>query len=526
MLRSRSSRMRLTSTFAVVALFGLAACGSGGEASGGGSASKTLVVDNVFQLKTIDPARCFEATSCLLVKQVYETALNFDGADLGTVVPAVTDYAMSKDNKVLTLTLDGAHTFSSGKPVTVDDIVFSYQRLQGLKANPAFFLDGVTVKKVDDKSLTLTSAVANPALVSILPNPSLGIVEKAVVEHNGGTLDAADKSEAYLNKTSAGSGAYQLDEVNMTSRVTLARNANYSGHKPAFDRVVVQNVSASTQKVNVQAGSSQIALDIPSDEAAGLDGGTTQVAEGKSATTVFAWFNTNPKFGGATADPQFTAAVRHAINYDELVKITGAASNRIAGLVPAQFAGALPDDEAAGYDPAAAKVDLAKTGYRGEPVKFLLSSDSDVLAAAAQKIQADLKKVGINLQLSPMPGATMLDTFRGGKFPAGIANWYADFPDASDYLVFAPGQNIAKRAAWLDDGSSASATAIAPFVKAATSAATTGDRAAAYQELQRELNKTGPFIPLYQPGAQIVAAKDLSGVAYNSIFTIDLTAVK
>jgi len=64
----------------------------------------------------------------------------------------------------------------------------------------------VTVAKVDDKSLTLTSAVANPALLYILPNPSLAIVEKAVVEANGGTTDESDAAEKYLNKTSAGSG--------------------------------------------------------------------------------------------------------------------------------------------------------------------------------------------------------------------------------------------------------------------------------------------------------------------------------
>jgi len=87
-------------------------------------------VDTAFQLPTIDPARCFEATSCLLVKQVYETALNFDGADLSKVVPSVASSTVSADNTVVTLTLNGKHTFSSGKPVTVDDIVFSYQRLQ------------------------------------------------------------------------------------------------------------------------------------------------------------------------------------------------------------------------------------------------------------------------------------------------------------------------------------------------------------------------------------------------------------
>ena len=46
----------------------------------------------------------------------------------------------------MTLTLkDEDAKFSNGDPVTADDIVFSFERLQGIKGNPSFFLDGVKV---------------------------------------------------------------------------------------------------------------------------------------------------------------------------------------------------------------------------------------------------------------------------------------------------------------------------------------------------------------------------------------------
>ena len=79
--------------------------------------------------------------------------------------------------------------FSDGTPVTADDVVFSLQRLIGMKGNPSFLLDGVTVAKKDASTVVLTSAKPNAALPFILPNPALSIVNSKVVTANGGTTD-------------------------------------------------------------------------------------------------------------------------------------------------------------------------------------------------------------------------------------------------------------------------------------------------------------------------------------------------
>ena len=69
----------LTATAAAVALIvsGCSSAGGGGDRSSSGS--KTLVVDNTFDLKTSDPARAFELTGSIVDKALYETALTFTG---------------------------------------------------------------------------------------------------------------------------------------------------------------------------------------------------------------------------------------------------------------------------------------------------------------------------------------------------------------------------------------------------------------------------------------------------------------
>ncbi|NHN56004.1 ABC transporter substrate-binding protein [Calidifontibacter sp. DB0510] len=508
-------RLLTTIVAAGLAMPAFVACG--GSSSGGGGGS-TLVVDDQFDLKSVDPAREFEFTGNLITHQLYETALTFKGSDVKKPVPGICDYTMSFDNKVLTLKVTGKHTFSDGSPVTADDIVFSYQRVQGIAGNPSFLLDGVTVKKVDDKTVTLTSKDPNPQLPFILPNPSLGIVNSKVLQKNGGSTTAKDSAEQFLNKNSQGSGPYMIDTYDVQNKVVLKANPKYAGTKPAYDRIVIQNVQASSQKVNIQGGKTQMALSLGPDQVKGLDASKTQTIKGASTTTIYLWFNMTPAYGKAASNVKFVQAMRHAVDYNALLKLAGDGSVQPGGMVPVTFLGALKSDPNNSYDPAKARQLLAQSGYKGEPISILYSNDVGFgLDDQAQAIQAQVKKVGINLKLNPQPSATSLDAFRSGKSQAGLAYWGADFPDPADYLVFAPGQSLAKRAAW----TAAQAPTSTQLATAAGQASGDQARDAAYQKLQQQLNVEGPWIPLFQPVDLLVAATSVKGVALNPLWTVD-----
>ncbi len=508
----------------------LAGCSSSSATSGSSSSASatggTLVVDSTFDLKTADPARSYEFTGELLAHNVYEHATTFAPGDLTTPLPELTTFAFSADGKTLTLTLNGQHRFADGSPVTVDDIVFSYQRLQGITGSPSFLLDGVTVAKVNDTSLTLTTTTPNLALPAILANPSLGVVEKKLVEQNGGTTTPQDGAEKYLNTASAGSAAYQIDTLDVSSKIVLKRNPSYVGTAPRWDKIVIENVAPATQKLNVQSGNAQIALDISPDSAKNLDGGSTKVINGISGFTVYTFFGADAAHGKAASDPNFVAAVRHAIDYGKLLDIAGKGSVRPGGVVPVQFPGALKDDPADTYDVAKAKELLAKTAYAGEPISYLYPSDVTVqglqLQLIAQSIQADLKAVGINLELNPQPAATYYSTLRSNTVQSALAYWGPDFPDASNYLAFTPGQGVAKRANWSAD--SATGQQVTPLVQAAQ-AASADARNGAYQDLQRKLNEVGPIVPLLQPAQSVVTTTTVSGVEPSPLWLLDLASI-
>src|ERR1022692_4109737 len=132
----------------VGAVAALTLTGCSGGSSSQGSAGKTLVVNDQFTLDTLDPARAFEFTDVMIAHQIYDTALTYNGSNISQLVPDLTTYTISSDNKVVTLKLDGAHKFPDGTSVSADDIVFSYQRMEGIQGNPSFLLDDPAGKPV------------------------------------------------------------------------------------------------------------------------------------------------------------------------------------------------------------------------------------------------------------------------------------------------------------------------------------------------------------------------------------------
>ncbi|MET0353565.1 MULTISPECIES: ABC transporter substrate-binding protein [Plantibacter] len=522
---SRTSRRGMAALgLALAAGLALSACSPSGGSDD--SAGKSLVVDASFDLKTADPNREYETTGSIVAKALYETLLTFKDDDVTAPVDGLASYEMNADNTVMTLTMKDGKKFSDGSDVTVDDAVFSLQRVQGVKGNPSFLLDGVTIEKTSDTTLTLTSATPNPALPFILPNPALGVVNKKVVEENGGSATADDAAESFLNTTSAGSGPYKLESFDAASQVVFTANPEYTGTKPAYERVVLRNVQGPTQKLNVEAGDSQVALDLNPDQVSELDDSKVKIIANPSRYMIFLMLNQDPAISDITSNPKFLEAVKLGIDYDKIVDLAGDGSVRPGGFIPSIFNGALDAADGNQFDADAAKAALKESGYAGEAVTLNFPNDITVqglsLQSIAESVQAQLKSVGITITLAPAPVATELDAYRDGKETVGLWYWGPDFPDPSNYLAFTPGELVGLRAGW-PAGADPTVTDLANAALAATD---TDARAAAYQDLQKAQNASGPFIPLLQPAQNVVTATTITEVPLNPTWTVDLAGIK
>ena len=529
-LRIRRRAAWAVSLVAVAALASVAVA-----ANGATSKTPTLVIDNSFTIKTSDPQRAFDPTASIVDRGIYDTLFTYARNDLAHPIPLlVQSWKASKDAKTLTIQLRRDVHFADGTPLTSADVVFSLRRLVNLKGNPAFLLADVTTSANGKYGVVLRAKTPAGALPAILANPSTGIVNSKLVRSHGGTAgpdaNKTDKAETWLNSAAsagAGSGPYLLKSFSTTSQVTLAPNPRYWGSRKAvFSTVVLRNMIATTQLINIQRGSHEVAIDLSSDQAQTLRSNKKLRVALQPSTWVFWLFaNNNPQVSSVTSNKNFQRAVRLALDYRSFVQLAGPGAIQTPGLIPSMFLGALPRKDAVKQDVARAKTALAASGVGDQQVTLEYPSDLTIngvpFTSMAQKAQANLQAAGFKVELSGSPTGTWLTKYRSGQMAFGLSLWGPDYPDPADYLVFSPGQLVGLRAGWAA-GSDPAIEAIAAKALATTAPAA---RQKLYQQFQTALNLRGPYFPLIQPTQVFVSTTDLTNAVYNAVYSIDVTRV-
>jgi peptide/nickel transport system substrate-binding protein len=499
------------------------------------SAGSTLVIDNSFTLKTSDPQRAFDPTGSIVDRAIFDTLFTYKGGDLAHPIPLlVQSWKASNRARTFAFQLKRNVHFANGQPLTAADVVFSLNRLINIKGNPAFLLAGVTVKAKGKYTVVVTSATSNGALPAILANPSTGIVNAKLVKAHGGTSAAdastADKAEQWLNSSAsvgAGSGPYTLQSFSTTDQVTLVPNAKYWGaKKPKFSTVVVRNMIAATQLINIQRGSHEVAIDLASDQAQTLRGNSKLKVSLQPSTWVFWLFaNNDTSLSSVTSNKQWQNAVRYGLDYKSILSVAGPGAYQTPGIIPSMFLGALPKSAQIKQNVAKAKAALSASGVGNQTVSLEYPSDLTIngvpFSTLAQKVQSNLQTLGINVQLSGAPTGTWLTKYRDGKMAFGLSLWGPDYPDPADYLTFAPGQLVGLRVGW-QKGASAAIEKLAAKALVTTSPE---QRSKLYQQFQQALNASGPYFPLMQPTQVFVATNDLRNAVYNATYSIDVTQV-
>jgi peptide/nickel transport system substrate-binding protein len=283
---------------------------------------------------------------------------------------------------------------------------------------------------------------------------------------------------------------------------------------------------AATQLINVARGSHEIAIDLASDQAQTLKGNSKLNVSLSPSTWVFWLYANNDKsVSTVTSNKSWQTAVRYGLDYKSILSVAGPGAYQTPGLIPSMFDGALPAKDAVKQNVPKAKAALAASGQASQSVSLEYPSDLTIngvpFATLAQKVQANLQSIGINVTLSGSPTGTWLTSYRSGKMAFGLSLWGPDYPDPADYLAFAPGQLVGLRAGW----PTGSSPAIEKTAAAAAIATDPKKRTALFQTFQRQLNVSGPYFPLMQPTQVFVSTSDLKNAVYNAVYSVDVTKV-
>ena len=508
----------------------------GGEETGGGEDARQLVIARDMDVNSLDPSRSYCDTCQIFNTAVYETLITVDPADPNTLEPRLaTEWEASADSTQFTFTLDPAATFADGSPVEAADVKWSWERLANIQAPASYLMSGLeSIEAPDASTVIVTFAAPNSAFLPIVAAPYMGIINTEVAEAQGasaGTDAATDTAEQWFLSNSAGSGPYQLESYTEGESLILSRNDNYWGpNKPVFPEVTFAQVKdASSQLQQLQQGDVDIAMQISFDSVSQLEGDSNVSVEIVDSFN-FVYIALSPGAVGAEnlQDVTVRNAIRSAIDYDGAIDALVAGNGKKqASPIPNGFLGSadLPLPE---YDPEGAQAALEAAGLGDGFSLDATYPEANVygvdFSLMMQKIQQDLDKVGVQLELTPVQFPEWAEKIDSQGIPVTAVYFAPDHTDSSQYVQFfgmIPDSSWSGRAGGGSEGE--------PIINQeevdllAEALASSGDaKAQSYTALGQMMIDDAVIIPIVNPQLILANASDLTGMHYSACCNLDL----
>jgi peptide/nickel transport system substrate-binding protein len=498
-----------------------------------GQDESILIVAERFDLvPTLDPGRAFETTNLMIHAATYDTLLTIRPDNLTEIVPSLAaGYEVSEDGLVYTFTLKEGLVFSSGNPITAEDVRFSWMRLKNIKGNPSFYADPVeTVEAVDDLTVKVTLTAPFPAFPAVVTAPAMSILDSQVVIEHGGTdaedADTTDNAQEWLDQNSAGSGPFVLTRFTPETEIVLVRNDNYWGEAPAVSGITFRYVNDSTTALQqLERGDVDISLLVDPDLADRVTSNSDLKLEvGQSLNITYLAISPSDYFGLPISDVRVRQAIAMAIDYDGIIDaLLSGYGDRPAGILPIGTQGSDPSIRY-NRDVDAAKALLEEAGVGdGFDITLYIGSGTSVgipVETFAAKIQSDLSDIGINVTINQQPSSDFFTQYRAQELPFLIATWTPDYLDStmwSDYFSY-PDSGPAFRMR-MD---------IPEIAELADQAAFESDHAkrtelfTQYNQAQRD---AAVFIVFLQPQVLHATLSNIEGYAYHPVYIVDFSHI-
>ncbi|MFF2044304.1 ABC transporter substrate-binding protein [Kitasatospora sp. NPDC058170] len=526
-MKNSAERLAVLGCAGLVAV-SVAGCGSVTDAVKG-DGDKAITMGTTSLTSVLDPAGAYDAGSWLLLRNTFQSLLTFPAASSSPSPDAAQSCEFTAGDATLYhCTLRAGLKFSNGHPLTAADVVFSIERSKKIKDEngPSGLLDSIkSVEAKGDTEVVFHLSQPDAVLPAKLAGPAGAIVDHQVFP--------ADKLLA--NDQLVGSGPYKIDSVDtitagsgakIPGKVVLTPNDKYTGDAKLrnkkftlryFDKAVELKAALDKGDVDLTDNSLEpnTAAQIRSDQ----QGGKTdlQVVEGDSNDTRSLVFNTKDATGGNLAVRQAAAQLidRKALARDVFARTV----QPLYSMVPAGVIGHNTAffDKYGDQDVNKAKAILtaAKVPL---PVKLNLTwSRSRAEGAESDALKKQLEAGGL-FQVTVQQEADW-DTFKKGwtesKYQAYIIGWFADYPDADNYVAPLIVEGGSYHHGWDDPRISQK------LVPESLKQADRGAAAATFNQIQAIVAENAPLIPLFQNKAFFVSRSNITGVES----TVDTTGV-
>jgi peptide/nickel transport system substrate-binding protein len=382
-----------------------------------------------------------------------------------TYAPQLADSVETKDNQTYTIKLNPKAKWTDGKPITVDDVIFTLNLISNPKvastvASNFNILDGLNengkrasdtapisgVKKIEDHTLTIKTKVP---VDQNLFNDCISRRLKTMPAH---VLKDVDVTKLYqhpfMQKPDVTSGALKLVTFQKGQYVQFAANKEYFRGAPKIDEVYFKlmpgaNITAQLQSGEIDMNDPTIGL-IPFEDYEKVKSMPNVTSESGGVPTTIQRIMINVK---TITDPKVRKAISTAINrkmiIDNLLKGEGEAIELPYWSGSPFLNKNVPQSS---YDPEKAKQLLKEAGWDpGRVVNFSVPTGNKVREQVADIIAENLKAVGMNVQIQKYDFVTSMSKAKKGEYDIYIVGISANptVPDISTVLQTGASLNLA-----------------------------------------------------------------------------------
>jgi peptide/nickel transport system substrate-binding protein len=402
----------------------LAACGGGGNegAETGTTPPGDIKKGGRFTMArneeplSLDPIVPSDNGSIWVIYQIFDQLTTVNEDSSGIAPSLAESWEISSDGTVYTFAIKQGVTFHDGSPMTIDDVVFSLQRVFDPKGSGYSFLFGSVdgVKAVGDASVEITLKEPFTPLLDNLNVFPASIVPRAAVE--------ADAEGFAQNPI--GTGPFKLQEFAKGRQVHLVKHDKYwKQGKPYVDEVVIPYVTDdNTRILRVQGGEVDAALAIPYAQIDQLN------AQDDIDVKIEELFRFDGMWLNHAKEPLDDLKVRQALNYatdkEAMLKSIYFDKVEIATHMMPKMKYWRDDVEAYEYDPERAKSLIAESKVPdGFKLPIVTPTGDVIIQQLAQIIKESYADIGVDVQITKLDIGTAYTNFSGFNYIAG-ANWY------------------------------------------------------------------------------------------------------
>jgi peptide/nickel transport system substrate-binding protein len=468
----------------------LAACGSSSSSSPGSAAvstkptqggTLTLASSGGGAADTLDGNNSVETLDFARAPQLYDTLMEVDANNLPQLHLAdeVTPNANATE---WTIRVKKGVVFHNGKPLTIDDVLYTFNRIITNKFSAASGLAYMNLK--DAKKLdSYTVRIPMTAGYSILDWSLVGNGEMSIVP------------EGYDPKHPVGTGPFKYESFTPGTQSTFTRNPHYfvSG-QPYLDKVVIVDYADETSQVNaLLSGQATCADQLSNDSVAPIRaGGKVAKVWPGPGWVPFTMRLDMPPFN----DPNVRMAMRLVVDRPELQKVVyggdGFLGNDIFGRTDPAYDTSIPQRH---QDIAQAKSLLKKAGQENLKTTLVTAPIRTGAVQMATVLKQQASAAGITINLNSITSTT----FFGPNYLKWTfaQDWWSGYP----YLRQA-GYSMVPGAPW-DETHWSTSTYGTRYLSLYKQALRTVDKAKqtdiVHELMMMDWNTGGYIIPAFNP---------------------------